>query len=147
MKFVHRDSLKFPYEERGLQFGDGVYEVIRIYNGRLYLLNEHIDRLYRSLEAIRIQINQTKNEIKTILKELISRNKMKQDGYIYLQVSRGSAARIHTFPEKIEPNMYAYLENQSRNLEGLQNGVGVITLKDERWENCYIKSLNLLPNV
>lgn len=146
-KFTHKDSLTFPYEERGLQFGDGVYEVIRIYDGRLYLLDEHIDRLFRSLEAIQIEIPQTKDETKTLLKELITRNDMEQDGFIYLQVTRGSAARIHTFPENTTPNFYAYLKNQARNLEGIQNGVGAITLPDERWENCYIKSLNLLPNV
>jgi len=146
-KFTHKDSLTFPYEERGLQFGDGVYEVIRIYNGRLYLLDEHINRLYRSLEAIRIQITQTKSEMITLLQKLIARNDMEQDGYIYLQITRGSAARIHTFPENIEPNIYAYLENKARNLDGIQNGVKTITLPDERWENCYIKSLNLLPNV
>lgn len=146
-KFTHKDSLQFPYEERGLQFGDGVYEVIRIYTGKLYLLNEHVDRLFRSLEAIRINIKQSKDEIITLLSELISRNNMEQDGFIYLQVSRGTAPRIHTFPEDIEPNIYAYLVNQSRNLEGLENGVRAITLPDERWQNCYIKSLNLLPNV
>ncbi|MEI3612547.1 D-amino-acid transaminase [Pseudogracilibacillus sp. SO30301A] len=146
-KFTHKDSLQFPYEERGLQFGDGVYEVIRIYNGKLYLLNEHVDRLFRSLDAIRIEIKQSKDEITTLLSELISRNNMEQDGFIYLQVSRGTAPRIHTFPEAIEPNIYAYLVNQSRNLEGLENGVSTITLPDERWQNCYIKSLNLLPNV
>ncbi len=146
-KFTHKDSLTFPYEERGLQFGDGVYEVIRIYEGRLYLLDEHIDRLFRSLDAIKIELNLTKADIKSLLAELIARNNMDKDGLIYLQVSRGSAKRIHTFPEEIEPNFYAYLENQSRNVDGITNGVGTITLPDERWQNCYIKSLNLLPNV
>src|SRR5690625_4280077 len=146
-KFTHKDSLTFPYEERGLQFGDGVYEVIRIYDGKLYLLDEHIDRLFRSLEAIRMEISQTNTEIKTILAELVARNEMDQDGFIYLQVSRGSASRIHTFPENITPNMYAYLGNQARPFNKIENGVRTITLPDERWKNCYIKSLNLLPNV
>ncbi|MBO1005351.1 D-amino-acid transaminase [Pseudogracilibacillus auburnensis] len=146
-KFTHKDSLTFPYEERGLQFGDGVYEVIRIYEGRLYLFNEHIDRLFRSLDAIQIKIQQSKEEIKSLLTELVARNNMEQDGLVYLQVSRGSATRIHTFPEDTVPNMYAYLENAARNLNGIENGVKTITLRDERWQNCYIKSLNLLPNV
>jgi len=146
-KFTHKDSLTFPYEERGLQFGDGVYEVIRIYDGKLYLLDEHIDRLFRSLEAIRMEISQTNTEIKTILAELVARNEMDQDGFIYLQVSRGSASRIHTFPENITPNMYAYLGNQALPFNKIENGVRTITLPDERWKNCYIKSLNLLPNV
>lgn len=146
-KFVHKDSLNFPYEERALQFGDGVYEVIRIYKGRLYLLDEHIDRLFRSLEAVRIEIPQTSHEIKTLLNELVARNEMNVDGFIYLQVSRGTASRIHTFPENITPNLYAYLGNKDRPLENISNGVATITLPDERWKNCHIKSLNLLPNV
>ncbi|MEI3607135.1 D-amino-acid transaminase [Pseudogracilibacillus sp. SE30717A] len=146
-KFTHKDSLTFPYEERGLHFGDGVYEVIRIYDGRLYLLDEHVDRLFRSLDAIRIELKHSKAEIINLLSELIARNNMNQDGLVYLQVSRGSAKRIHTFPENVEPNFYAYLENQPRNVEGIADGVGAITLPDERWQNCYIKSLNLLPNV
>lgn len=146
-KFVHKDSLNFPYEERALQFGDGVYEVIRIYKGRLYLLDEHIDRLFRSLEAVRIEIPQTSHEIKTLLNELVARNEMNVDGFIYLQVSRGTASRIHTFPENITSNLYAYLGNKDRPLENISNGVATITLPDERWKNCHIKSLNLLPNV
>lgn len=146
-RFTHRDNLKFPYEERGLQFGDGVYEVIRIYEGKPYLFNEHIDRLYRSLEAIKINIKQSKDELKILLTELIERNHMNQDGFIYLQITRGSAKRIHTFPDDTTPNIYAYLRDQPRNLKDLENGVHAITLPDERWQNCYIKSLNLLPNI
>lgn len=146
-KFGHKDSLKFPYEERGLQFGDGVYEVIRIYEGRPYLLEEHIARLFRSLHAIHIQIEQTEEEIIKLLQNLIKRNSMNEDGYIYLQVTRGSAPRNHLFPENTEPNLYAYLESRARNVDGFEQGVKTITVPDERWKNCYIKSLNLLPNV
>ena len=146
-KFVHRDTLKFPLEERALQFGDGIYEVIRIYNGLYYLFDEHIDRLYRSAEAIKIKLSQSKEELKGLLLELLNRNKMIEDGKLYMQVSRGSAPRDHVFPEGVEPNIYAYVQSLPRNLSNLKNGVGVITHRDIRWENCYIKSLNLLPNV
>src|SRR5690625_27773 len=146
-KFVHKDSLLFPYEERGLQFGDGVYEVIRIYNGNLYLLDEHIERLFRSLKAISISIEYTPQKIKQLLQQLVEKNEMEQDGFIYLQVSRGSSKRIHTFPEKITPNLYAYINNEPRPFNLLKEGVKTITHPDERWKNCYIKSLNLLPNI
>lgn len=146
-KFTHKDSLKFPYEERGLQFGDGVYEVIRIYEGRPYLLEEHIARLFRSLKAVRIQIEQTEESMMKLLQNLIKKNSMNQDGYIYLQVTRGSAPRNHLFPENTKPNLFAYLVNHARNLESIENGVKTITYRDERWKNCYIKTLNLLPNV
>src|SRR5690625_4384976 len=72
---------------------------------------------------------------------------MKEDGLIYLQVTRGSVARNHVFPKNVEPNILAYVEDKSRPFDNLRNGVHTITLPDERWQNCYIKSLNLLPNV
>lgn len=146
-KFIHRDSVKYPLEERALQFGDGIYEVIRIYNGTYYLLDEHIDRLYRSTEAIKLKISLSKTELKDLLTELITRNNMTEDGKVYMQISRGSAPRDHIFPRDVEPNFYAYVQALPRNLTNLKNGVSVITHPDERWQNCYIKSLNLLPNV
>ncbi|GAB3060950.1 D-amino-acid transaminase [Virgibacillus ainsalahensis] len=146
-KFTHRDNLKYPYEERGLQFGDGIYEVIRIYNGNYYLLNEHVDRLFRSAEAIKIKLTSTKEQITDLLLELLEKNQMNTDGKVYLQVTRGSAPRDHVFPEDIEPNVYAYVQDLPRNAGNLKNGVSTITQRDVRWQNCYIKSLNLLPNV
>lgn len=145
--FAHKDALLFPYEERGLQFGDGVYEVIRIYEGKPYLMKEHVDRLYRSLDAVRIELKQDKTMLTQLLTGLLERNQMHKDGFIYLQVTRGSVKRAHVFPENTDPNIFAYVENQPRHLDKLTSGVQTITLPDERWANCYIKSLNLLPNV
>lgn len=146
-KFVHKDSLHFPYEERALQFGDGVYEVIRVYNGEPYLFESHVDRLYRSLAAIKINLKIEKETLSSLLKELIERNNVEEDCFIYLQVSRGSGTRIHHFPTDMEPNLYAYIQKQSRNIDNVTNGVRTIIVEDIRWKNCYIKSLNLLPNV
>lgn len=147
MKFTHRDNLTYPYDDRGMQFGDGIYEVIRIYKGNCYLLDEHIDRLFRSAEAIYIPLPFTKEEIKLNLLSLLKRNKMDEDGSIYLQVTRGSAPRTHVFPEQTTPNIYAYVQKLPRHTNYLKDGIRTITRRDERWENCYIKSLNLLPNV
>lgn len=147
MNFTHRDNLNFPYEERGLQFGDGVYEVIRIYNGHYHLLKEHVDRLFRSSEAINLVLPFTKEEVTDQLLELLGKNKMTDDGKVYLQVTRGSARRNHTFPDNTEVNFYAYVEKLARNMDFLENGVSTIIQRDIRWEYCYIKSLNLLPNV
>src|SRR5699024_7008549 len=145
--FAHKDSLLIPYEERAVQFGDGVYEVIRVYDGKPYLLEEHVNRLYRSLEAIRIQLDINHAKLTELLTDLISKNNMTTDGNIYLQVSRGSAPRAHVFPKDVEPNILAYVYDGARHLEKLANGVNTITRPDERWDNYYIKSLNLLPNV
>lgn len=146
-KFLHKDSLMFPLEERGLQFGDGVYEVIRIYHGKPYLLDEHIERLFRSLNAIRISLNYSAQEIKQAMQSMLERNNVDGDAFIYLQVTRGSAEREHLFPKNVKPNIYAYVKEKERPLELINNGVKAITLTDQRWDNCYIKSLNLLPNV
>lgn len=146
--FAHKDKLAYPFEERGLQFGDGVYEVIRIYEGRTHLLREHIERLFLSAEAIDIKLDYTVEELISLLEKLILENEMTSDGKIYLQVTRGSARRDHVFPaDSVEPNFYAYIEEFPRNLANLQKGVSVITTEDIRWDLCYIKSLNLLPNV
>jgi D-alanine transaminase len=145
--FTHKDGLKYPFEERGLQFGDGIYEVIRIYHGTYYLLEAHVDRLFRSAEAVKIQLPYNKEELTNLLIELLKKNNMTTDGKVYMQVTRGSAPRDHVFPANVMPNIYAYIQDQFRNLTGLENGVHAITHRDIRWENCYIKSLNLLPNV
>src|SRR5699024_6870786 len=145
--FIHKDALQFPIEERGLQFGDGVYEVIRIYDGKPYLLDDHIARLFRSLQAIHINITMTQSQLISKLRDLLNINNMLDDGFIYLQVTRGTAERNHPFPEMTEPNLYAYIKKRERPLDLIENGIKAITLPDERWDNCYIKSLNLLPNV
>ncbi|MFD1452001.1 D-amino-acid transaminase [Oceanobacillus sojae] len=146
-EFVDKDSLSYPFEERGLQFGDGIYEVIRIYKGEYYLLTEHADRLYRSAEAIKIKIPYNKEKMTELLHQLMEKNNMKNDGKVYMQITRGSAPRDHIFPHEVTPNIYAYLQDLPRNEKILENGVKTISQRDVRWENCYIKSLNLLPNV
>lgn len=146
-RFMHHDSLTYPFEERSLQFGDGVYEIIRIYQGNYYLLTEHINRLYNSLEAIDITISQSKAELIYLLDELIIKNNIINDAHVYLQITRGSASRNLAYPEDIEPNIFAYVKDTPRPIDRLTKGVPVITYPDERWRNCFIKSLNLLPNI
>lgn len=146
-KFTQKDSLTYPFEERGLQFGDGIYEVIRIYHGSYYLLKEHVVRLFQSANAIKITLPFDEMELTNLLQDLLKKNQMNTDGKVYLQVTRGSAPRDHLFPMQTEPNIYAYIQDLPRNIASLEKGVAVFTVPDVRWENCYIKSLNLLPNV
>lgn len=145
--FLKHDQLSYPFEERGLQFGDGVYEVIRVYNGQYYLLTEHINRLYRSAAAIKLQVPYEKEELWNKLKELLQINHVTGGAKVYLQITRGSAPRDHIFPVGVKSNMYAYVMNHERNVKALTEGMKTITTEDVRWDNCYIKSLNLLPNV
>ncbi|MCD5324880.1 MULTISPECIES: D-amino-acid transaminase [Pontibacillus] len=145
--FVNQDELRYPFEERGLQFGDGVYEVIRIYSGQYYLIKEHVERLFRSAEAIKIKMPFSKEETYEKLNELLEKNSVDGDAKVYLQLTRGSAPRDHAFPKDVPANLYAYVQDLPRKMEALQEGVSTITQPDVRWDYCYIKSLNLLPNV
>ncbi|GEN53047.1 D-amino-acid transaminase [Halobacillus faecis] len=145
--FVKQDTLKYPFEERGLQFGDGIYEVIRVYNGNYYLIDEHIDRLYRSASAVKIDVPYKKEEMYERLDELLKKNGIDGDAKVYLQITRGSAPRDHAFPDQTQANLYAYVKDLPRPYSFLRDGVSAITQEDVRWDWCYIKSLNLLPNV
>lgn len=145
--FSNQDEVTYPFDERGLQFGDGVYEVIRLYNGNYYLLTEHIERLFRSAEAISLHLPFSEKTLTDNLHRLISINQVTSDSMVYLQATRGSHPRDHAFPLDAEPNFYAYVKDMPRKVTQMTEGVAVTTYPDERWKNCYIKSLNLLPNV
>lgn len=145
-EFVNGNQLTYPFQERGLQFGDGIYEVIRVYEGKYDLLDEHLERLYRSATAIKIELPMKKEELYNKLHQLLTQNDITEDAKVYLQATRGSAVRDHLFP-LCEANFYAYVQDFPRPMANIQNGVGAIIKADERWQNCYIKSLNLLPNV
>lgn len=134
-------------EERGLQFGDGVYEVIRLYKGNFHLLDPHITRLYRSMEEIELSLPFSKAELITLLYKLIERNHFHEDGTIYLQVSRGVQARTHIFSYDNPPTIYAYITKKERPALWIEYGIRAISEPDTRWLRCDIKSLNLLPNV
>lgn len=134
-------------EERGLQFGDGVYEVIRLYNGTFHLLDPHLARLYRSMEEIEITPTFSKAELIHWLYELTEQNNFKTDGIIYLQISRGVQPRNHIFSLDLTPTLYAYIVPKERPVKLMEEGIHACTEQDIRWLRCDVKSLNLLPNV
>ncbi|PEB55903.1 D-amino-acid transaminase [Bacillus pseudomycoides] len=134
-------------EERGLQFGDGVYEVIRIYKGNLHLLDPHLTRLYRSMDEIELTLPFSKAELITLLYKLLENNNFHEDGTVYLQVSRGVQARAHAFSFDVAPTIYAYISKKERPALWIEYGIRAISEPDARWLRCDIKSLNLLPNV
>lgn len=138
---------KVPLEDRGYLFGDGVYEVIKIYNGKTFYLQPHLDRLKNSAEAIDLNVPYTKEEISQEISSLIKQSECK-NGYLYMQITRGSAKRDHLLPEGTRPSMVMYVREfpSPASIEDIKPAA-CITLPDERWLNCYIKSVNLLPNV
>ncbi|WP_442593900.1 D-amino-acid transaminase [Neobacillus sp. D3-1R] len=145
-KFISLDELVLPLDERGHQFGDGVYEVIRVYNGVPFMLNEHLDRLITSSKAIKLPITETIEDFTRLINEAIERSQLK-DCNVYLQITRGIATRQHLFPEVPVSISMTVRPTKALSEEVRTLGESAIFHEDERWANCYIKSLNLLPNI
>ena len=146
-EYLPAEEARVPVLDRGFIFGDGVYEVIPAYNGKLFRLDEHLQRLDDSLTATRITNPYSNTEWRTILETLLEKNG-DGDQSVYLQVTRGIAVRDHGFPEKITPTVFVMcnplkpVDNQVR-----EQGVCAITLEDTRWKHCNIKAITLLPNI
>ena len=134
-------------DDRGYCFGDGVYEVVRVYNGRAFAFSYHQDRLYRSMREMDIPVRMPPDELQELYEIMIEQSEI-TDGYIYLQITRGVSPRHHAFERsKLEPQMYMFIKPITTDLGTLQEGVKAITLPDERWARVDIKTLNLIPNI
>lgn len=147
--YVPLEEARISVEDRGFLFADGLYEVIRVYRGRLFLMEEHIARLKRGLEAVRIRFDGA-DELPEIARRLVDENGLADgDATVYVQVTRGAAPRAHAFPAPpIPPTVYvAARAFRPHPPEYLENGVAAITVPDTRWARCDIKSVSLLPNV
>lgn len=144
--FVPYEEARLPVEDRGTLFGDGVYEVIRVYGGRPFTMKAHMERLVRSAREIRLPAVDAARLEQAGL-ELIERNTI-DDGTLYVQVSRGVAPRNHLFPEGVDPTVFMVARALPRAEKSVREaGVACITVPDIRWLRCDIKSICLLPNV
>ncbi|MBM4123228.1 MAG: amino acid aminotransferase, partial [Nitrospira sp.] len=146
-RFLPLAQTMVSVEDRGFQFGDGVYEVVRTYHGIPFQLDAHLARLERSAEAIRLAMPYQAKDWRDFVTE-----GLKQGGYedskVYIQVTRGAAPRDHAFPAAATPTAVMTVRAMKPLDAALRaTGVGVITLEDPRWGRCDIKSVNLLPNV
>ncbi|MBB6453017.1 D-alanine transaminase [Salirhabdus euzebyi] len=144
--FINRDEAKTDIEDRGYTFGDGVYEVVRVYNGEIFMLEEHLDRLQYSLGEIAIDYNVAEKKLGDLLSQLILKNDV-VDGAIYLQITRAVSPRKHHYPENSVPQLYAYPLDLSTPEKEQKEGIQVTLREDLRWHRCDIKSLNLLYNI
>ncbi len=133
-------------EDRGHQFGDGVYEVVRVYGGKPFMLREHCDRFRKSAAAIDLTLPLSEEEIAAILSEGVKRSGLSEVS-VYFHATRGTAVRQHAFP-RTEAN-FTLTVNPAKVYTSAQRekGISICSFEDERWSNCYIKSLNLLGNV
>jgi D-alanine transaminase len=144
--FVPPEKASVSVMDRGFLFGDGVYEVIPVYGGRLFRLPHHLARLRTSLQAIRIADPVTESTWTETLTRLVDLNGG-GDQSIYLQVTRGVApGRDHAFPEVTRPTVVA-MSMPLPATEPAAAGVAAITLPDIRWQRCDVKAITLLPNV
>lgn len=144
---LDRAVAKVDIEDRGYQFGDGVYEVIRVYNGKMFTGKEHLNRLVESAEKIRMKLPYSPEELLAKMEELISKNEL-DTGIVYMQFTRGTSPRNHVFPgENVAPTFVAYTRKVTRPVDPMEKGVRSIIDEDIRWLRCDIKSLNLLGNL
>ncbi|MGH8282971.1 MAG: D-amino acid aminotransferase [Gammaproteobacteria bacterium] len=134
--------------DRGFLFGDGVYEVIPTYRGKLFHLDAHLERLQYSLEGIRLKNPHDHAEWSTLLNDLVEKNGGGNQA-LYLQISRGAdTARDHGFPQGVPPTVFAMCAPLAGlPVELIQRGAKALTLDDIRWRRCDIKCVALLGNV
>lgn len=148
-RYVPHDKARVHIEDRGYQFGDGVYEVCEIHAGALIDEKRHLARLKRSLSELQIAMPLAEGTLPIVLREVMRRNRVR-DGYIYLQVTRGVARREHCFPmPPARPSLIitARAVDPAKGAALAAQGVAVISLPDIRWKRPDIKTICLLPNV
>ncbi len=148
-RFLRQGDAGVSIEDRGYQLGDGIYEVWAVIDGKLADAEGHFVRLKRSLGELQIDMPMSREALTVALRETVRRNRVRY-GIVYLQVTRGVARRDHAFPTvPVAPTVVITARSIDR--DGAEakaaKGVSVITLPDNRWGRCDIKTINLLPNV
>jgi D-alanine transaminase len=150
-RFLPRAEARVSVEDRGFVFGDGVYEVLRVINGRLFATRFHNQRLERSLDGVRIKLKGEDSPARfvEIGKQLLKENNLLEgQATLYMQVTRGATTRAHNFPPPdITPTVYISVARFKPYTDLAETGAPAITHPDLRWERCDLKTLNLLPNV
>ena len=150
-KFLPRSEARVSVEDRGFVFGDGVYEVLRAINGRLFATRFHNERLERSLDGVRISLESGDSPARfvEIGKQLLKQNNLLQgQATLYMQVTRGATTRAHNFPAPdVTPTVYISVARFTPYTDLAESGAPAITHPDLRWARCDLKTVNLLPNV
>lgn len=134
-----------PAEDRGYLFGDGLYEVVVSYDGRIWALERHLLRLQHGIRELRIDGVDIAH-VRDVINEALRRSDIR-DAFIYIQLTRGVAPRKHDWPAAIKPSLFVSVRQRSEPESKLtEEGVSMITTPDIRWGRCDVKSTNLLPN-
>ena len=146
-RIVPMSQAHIGVEDRGYQFADGVYEVVRLYNGWPFTLREHMQRLQRSADGLHLPLPMSIDEIGSAIEDFIPRCGVR-DGTIYLQATRGCAPRNHIFPKSCPATLLFYAKPlPPHNEPGQAEGVKLLAVEDERWKRCWIKCIGLIGHV
>ena len=142
------DQAGVHIEDRGYQFADGIYEVFALIDGQMLDVDAHLKRLELSLEKINLASPVSYSSLLVILNETIRANNIR-DGLVYMQITRGRAARNHAYPAVSQPVLSVTVRpiNETHRRHVAETGIKVISTEDQRWKRCDIKSISLLPNV
>jgi len=148
-KYIDQSEARVSVDDRGFLFADGIYEVIRVYDGRLFLTGPHFDRLRRGLDATRIESHAPDYLLEVSNRLIVENGLQDDDAIVYIQVTRGAAPRRHAFPPPgTTPTVYVAVKPFPRfPAENYESGEAAISVPDTRWGRCDIKSIGLLPNV
>jgi D-alanine transaminase len=147
--YLDHANARVSVDDRGFLFADGVYEVARVYDGKIFLMGPHMDRMRHGLQELRIRDFMI-DEIPEISERLLDANNLRRgDATVYVQITRGAAARAHAFPPpETEPTVYVIAKPFKQHPASyFTDGVATVTVPDTRWSRCDIKSIALLPNV
>lgn len=145
---VKEQDIHISLQDRGYVFGDGLYEVVRVYNGKLFGLKRHLDRLFQGADVIDFNLQYTREEFEGFFQQLVEENDL-HSGYVYMQLTRGDdGIRNHLYPgrEDQRPVLSGFAVHAPRNVEKIQAGTTAISVEDIRWKYCHVKTLNLIPN-
>ena len=146
-EIVDEKDAHISVNDRGFVFADGIYEVIRVFDGKPFELERHLDRLERSAAALRLTLNPTAEKIGQISLDLLDRAGG-GEAQIYIQVTRGTAPRGHAIPSGVAPTTFiAIRPGLAPPAEVLKNGGAAITVPDDRWSRCDVKAIGLTANV
>jgi D-alanine transaminase len=148
--FIPKERATISVEDRGFIFGDGIYEVVRVIDGRIFEWGAHAARLARGLSGIRIAFDSAAiDALKGVCERLVSDNDLADgEAIVYMQVSRGAAPRTHHFPPAgTAPTVYAVASRFIVPRADRESGVKTITFPDFRWLRCDLKTVNLLGAV
>lgn len=144
--FLPEDQAHVSIFDRGVLFGDGVYEVAAVVNGRLLDADRHLVRLERSQRELRLPAPKTTAEWLPIMQELATVNAI-DEGLVYLQVTRGAAERDFAFPTTVTPTAFAFARPKRLTDDPNADGIRVVAVPDIRWQRCDIKSTAMLAQV